>query len=247
MRVTHPFYLGVTEVTRGQFERLSTRRTTKPTRKRIARAVLAGTRRRRIRQDAKFTWLNAGFEQTDEHPVVNVSWNDAVAFIEWLKRKEVQPYRLPTEAEWEYAVPGGNNDTWYFSGDDPETLATVGNVADGTAKAKIPGWDTIAAPDGYVFTAPVGRFQANAFSLYDLHGNVYEWCQDVYDSEYYKSSPTDDPLFCLAGATLRVFRGGSWDTPHFCRSADRLRHAPEHRYNDLGFRLARGKSEPGGH
>ena len=92
-----------------------------------------------FRQDAKYTWLNPGFEQTDEHPVVNVSWNDAVAFCEWLKSKEGQAYRLPTEAEWEYACRAGTT-TRYFSGDAPESLAKVGNVADGPPKAKYPAW-----------------------------------------------------------------------------------------------------------
>ena len=92
--------------------------------------------------------------------MVNVSWNDAVAFCKWLSRKEGKTYRLPTEAEWEYACRAGTT-TRYYSGDDPETLAKVGNVADATAKAKFPDWKyTIKANDGYVFTAPVGSVQA---------------------------------------------------------------------------------------
>ena len=88
--------------------------------------------------------------------MVCVSWNDAVAFCEWLSKKEGKTYRLPTEAEWEYACRAGTT-TRYYSGDDPETLAKVGNVADATAKAKFPDWKyTIKASDGYVFTAPVG-------------------------------------------------------------------------------------------
>ena len=185
---------------------------------------------------------NAGFEQTDEHPVVNVSWNDAVAFCEWLKSREGQSFRLPTEAEWEYACRA-RTDTRYFSGDDPEKLATVGNVADGTAKAKHPVWATIAASDGYVYTSPVARFKANAFSLYDTHGNVYEWCQDAYDSRYYRSSPAEDPV-CSTGVARRVFRGGSWDyDPRNCRSANRDSFEPENRNYGLGFRVARGQSD----
>ena len=200
-------------------------------------------KKKEFRQGPKFTWLNPGFEQTDEHPVVNVSWNDAVAFCEWLKSKEGQAYRLPTEAEWEYACRAGTT-TRYFNGDDPELLAKVGNVADATAKAKYPSWSAIAASDGYVYTAPVARFQANAFSLYDTHGNVWEWCQDEYDSSYYKSSPMDDPL-CSAGDSRRVIRGGGWIVvnPRRCRSAYRSRYVPGFPSVDMGFRVARGQSD----
>ena len=136
----------------------------------------------------KYSWRNTGFEQTDEHPVVNVSWNDAVAFCKWLSKKEGKTYRLPTEAEWEYACRAGTT-TRYYSGDDPETLAKVGNVADAALKAKFPDWKyTIKASDGYVFTAPVGKFKPNAFGLYDMHGNAWQWCADWYGEEYYCAS-----------------------------------------------------------
>ena len=125
--------------------------------------------------------------------MVNVSWNDAVAFCKWLSRKEGKSYRLPTEAEWEYACRAGTT-TRYHSGDDPETLAKVANVADATAKAKFPAWKwTIKASDGYVFTAPVGQFKPNAFGLYDMHGNARQWCADWYGGDYYGKSPVDDP------------------------------------------------------
>ena len=136
--------------------------------------------RRLFAFNEKYSWRNAGFEQTDEHPVVCMSWNDAVEFCKWLSRKEGKTYRLPTEAEWEYACRAGTT-TRYYSGDDPETLAKVGNVADAAAKAKFPEWTwTIKASDGYVFTAPVGRFKPNAFGLYDMHGNAGQWCADWY-------------------------------------------------------------------
>ena len=87
--------------------------------------------------NAKYSWRQAGFEQTDEHPVVNVSWNDAMEFCKWLSKKESKTYRLLTEAEWEYACRAGTT-TRYYSGDDPETLAKVGNVADAAGRAKFP-------------------------------------------------------------------------------------------------------------
>ncbi|MEI8376521.1 MAG: SUMF1/EgtB/PvdO family nonheme iron enzyme, partial [Planctomycetota bacterium] len=182
---------------------------------------------------------NAGFEQTDEHPVVNVSWNDAVAFCEWLSKKEKKTYRLPTEAEWEYACRAGTT-TRYSSGDDPETLAKVGNVADATAKAQFPDltW-TIKASDGYVFTSPVGSFQPNAFGLYDMHGNAWQWCADWYGEDYYAKSPADDPSGPTTGSG-RVLRGGGWyGRAGSCRSAHRDRITPEIRSNSLGFRVSR--------
>ena len=187
----------------------------------------------------KYSWQNAGFEQTDEHPVVNVSWNDAVEFCKWLSRKEGKTYRLPTEAEWEYACRAGTT-TRYYSGDDPETLAKVGNVADATAKAKFPDWTcTIKASDGYVFTAPVGKFKPNSFGLYDMHGNAWQWCADWYGAEYYAKSPVDDPAGPDSG-NVRVLRGGSWCRwPLSSRSATRYRYSPDFRYGYAGFRVAR--------
>ena len=188
--------------------------------------------------NAKYSWRNAGFEQTDEHPVVNVSWNDAVAFCKWLSRKEGKTYRLPTEAEWEYACRAGTT-TRYYNGDDPETLAKVGNVADATFEAKFRDWKyTIKASDGYVFTAPVGSFQPNAFGLYDMHGNADQWCSDWYGADYYAKSPADDPTGPDTGHYHRVLRGGSWVArPYFARSAARFRSAQTPRSTAQGSAL----------
>src|SRR5262249_27211330 len=109
----------------------------------------------------KYAWESAGFAQTDEHPGINVTWNDANAFCHWLAQRTGKTVRLPTEAEWEYGCRAGSTARFY-SGDDPEALVKVGNMADGTAKRKFPDWDSpIAAEDGYVFSSPSGRFLAN--------------------------------------------------------------------------------------
>ena len=243
VHIEKSFYMGVTEVTRGQFRTFVDETSHKTEADKDGKGGWGWDEaKKKFRQDPKYTWLNPGFEQTDDHPVVIVSWNDAVAFCEWLSSKEAQRYRLPTEAEWEYACRAGST-TRYYSGDDPEALATVGNVADGTAKAKYPNWwSAIAAKDGYVYTAPVARFRADALGLYDMHGNVYEWCQDWYDKDYYQLSPVEDPL-CLVKATQRVIRGGSW----FSESArlpdgvpGRVRSGRRDGY--LGFRVARAQS-----
>jgi formylglycine-generating enzyme required for sulfatase activity len=239
VRITRPFYLGVHEVTRGQFRRFVDEAGYQTEAEKDGKGGSGwNEQEKKFEQNPRYTWREAGFAQTDEHPVVNVSWTDAVAFAEWLSRKEGKTYRLPTEAEWEYACRAGTT-TRYFCGDDAEGLAEVGNVADGTLKAKYPEWaGPIAAQDGFVYTSPVGRYRPNAWGLYAMHGNVREWCWDWYDKDFYKSARVDDPAGPLRAST-RVLRGGSWlHDPRFCRSAYRNSRAPGYRYYDLGFRLA---------
>jgi formylglycine-generating enzyme required for sulfatase activity len=237
------FYLGLTEVTRGQFRGFVHETGYKTDAEKDGKGGSGWSEEKKnFEQAPNYAWLNPGFEQTDEHPVVNVTWNDAVAFCEWLTRVEGQTYRLPTEAEWEYACRARTT-TKYFSGDDPESLATVANIADGTAKTKFPDWNwAIAARDGFVYTAPSAQFRPNAFGLYDMHGNVWEWCRDGYDAEYYKRSPKEDPPG-PSQAELRVFRGGGWFChPHSGYSAGRGRSKPGYRCADVGFRVARVQS-----
>ncbi len=260
VRITRPFYLGATEVTLGQFRQVVEKSGQRTEAEKDGKGGNGWNEEKKsFEQAPKFTWRNPGFAQTDEHPVVNVSWNDAIAFCNTLSEQEglkpyYQPgagamlggdgYRLPTEAEWEYACRAGTTSR-YQSGDDPETLALVGNSADGTARARYPNWPTIAARDGYVFTAPVGQFRPNLFGLSDMHGNVWEWCWDGYKADYgqeSKESPGADPLGPSQAAS-RVRRGGSWDSsPRHARSATRGKDAPGFRSSYLGFRVARAPS-----
>ncbi|MCI0463243.1 MAG: bifunctional serine/threonine-protein kinase/formylglycine-generating enzyme family protein [Gemmataceae bacterium] len=236
VEITKPFYLGKFEVTKGEFAAFVQATGYKTEAEKGGKGGYGIDTKGNWSQKPEYTWRNPGFEQTDRHPVVNVSWNDAVVFCEWLSAKEGKKYRLPTEAEWEYSCRAGTT-TRYHSGDDPKTLATVGNVADASAKRKFPGWTTIKADDGYVFTAPAGQFKANAFGLHDMHGNVWEWCQDWYKEDYYQTSPREDPQGPGAGV-YRVIRGGSWnDNPRSCRAAYRYDVTPSNRNYDLGFRV----------
>jgi formylglycine-generating enzyme required for sulfatase activity len=146
VRIRRSFYLGAYHVTRGQFRQFVTDADYKSDveKHEALRAFGMGAfgwdpDKKQFGFNAKYSWRKVGFEQTDEHPVVNVSWNDAVAFCKWLSRKEGNTYRLPTEAEWEYACRAGTT-TRYWCGDDPETLAKVGNVKDAAAKATFPDW-----------------------------------------------------------------------------------------------------------
>ena len=246
VRITRPFYLGVYEVTVGQFRQFVTATGYKTDAEKDGKGAWGiDPSTGELEQKPKYTWRSLGFPQTDDHPVGNVSWNDAVAFCEWLSRNEGKSYRLPTEAEREYACRAGT-DTRYYNGNDPERLAEVGNVLDSTLHEKFPNWvspwrssQAIRGDDGYVFSAPVGRFRPNAFGLYDMHGNVCEWCADWLDRdrEYYAASPLDDPVGPSSGQR-RVLRGGSWESNVAeCRSADREGVMPYWGRCDLGFRV----------
>ena len=191
-------------------------------------------------RDPKYSWHNPGFVQADNHPVVNVTWNDAVALAKWLSEKERVPYRLPTEAEWEYACRAGMR-TRYTSGDNPESLLKIANVFDLDAKEYWLRWGQFALSghDGYAFTSPVGSFAPNAWGLYDMHGNVWEWVSDWYADDYYSRSPVDNPQGPSEGS-VRVRRGGSWHTwALYARSSYRNWITPSSRYTLVGMRLVR--------
>jgi formylglycine-generating enzyme required for sulfatase activity len=156
----------------------------------------------------------------DKLPVERVSWNEAVEFCEKLSSKEGRTYRLPTEAEWEYACRAGTQARFCF-GDAESSLGSYAWYGDNSDDK----------------THPVGQKEPNAFGLYDMHGNVWEWCGDWYDDKYYSESPGVDPPGPKTGSS-RVLRGGSWDhDPWRCRSADRIRSAPGYQSFHYGFRV----------
>jgi formylglycine-generating enzyme required for sulfatase activity len=189
----------------------------------------------------EYTWRNPGFTQGKNHPVVNVSWNDAVAFCKWLEKKEGRKFQfqLPTDAQWEYACRAGTT-TRYYCGDHGDALKDYANIADASFKAKLKepfnkivtmDWD-----DGYPFTAPVGKFKPNNFGLYDMHGNVWQWCLD--GPRKYDNKDVIDPIGHEKGGRRRE-RGGAWNQmPFHCRAANRTSGAPAHRGCNLGFRVS---------
>jgi formylglycine-generating enzyme required for sulfatase activity len=175
-------------------------------------------------------WRNPNFSQNDNHPVVCISWNDAVAYTKWLSKQTGKKYRLPTEAEWEYVARAGTTTKYWWGNTASHEYANYGadSCCSGLAKGK----------DRWEYTAPVGSFAPNPFGIYDTAGNVWEWIQDIYSSDYYSKSPSSNPT----GSTgwLRVFRGGGWlITAPYCRAAYRYRYSPGSRSSRLGFRLLR--------
>ena len=198
--------------------------------------------RTRVLANRGMSWRNPGFSQSDEHPVVHVSWDDAVAYCNWLRKKDGLEYCLPTEAQWEYACRAESKARFCY-GDHESGLTSVGNVADTTANEKLKRLWALPTSDGYAFTAPVGKYKPNGWGLYGMHGNVWEWCADLYNEDYYEESPTDDPPGPSSGS-YRVLRGGSFfDYAGYCRSANRADRPPGSRSFSLGFRIALVPSE----
>jgi formylglycine-generating enzyme required for sulfatase activity len=258
VRISRPFYLGATEVTVGQFKRFvhATGYQTDAERGGGGRGFDARGGKDHGGDFAtapKYTWKSPGFTQGDEHPVVLVSWNDAVAFTAWLSREEKARYRLPTEAEWEYACRAGT-ETWLGFGDDPTLVPRHANLADASLEKAHPGRvahqrvldASREAADGWVYTAPVASFPANAFGLFDMHGNVWEWCNDRYQRGAYHGldrTTTVDPTGPDApdeAGDLRVLRGGSWYVDMVsARSSARLWGARADAFCYAGFRVVR--------
>jgi len=213
----------------------------------------------RFETAAKYTWKNPGFPQGDDHPVVLVSWNDAARFCAWLSREEHATYRLPTEAEWEYTARAGT-DGWLSFGDDPTIAHRFANLADPSLEKAHPGHvarqrlvDVAHDPaDGFVYTAPVGSFKPNAFGLFDVHGNVWEWCLDRFQRTYYRQLHAREATAEVAAidpkgpaapdgnGDFRVLRGGSFYTDVLvARSTSRLWGAPDDAFCYAGFRVVR--------
>jgi formylglycine-generating enzyme required for sulfatase activity len=184
-----------------------------------------------------YNWQKTGFKQDDNHPVVDVSWNDAKAFLKWLSDKKGNNVRLPTEAEWEYACRAGTQTTRFW-GNNPDDACNYANVHDITSKRVNEfTWNNHTCNDGYANTSPVGNFKPNNFGIYDMLGNVWEWCEGWYDTDYYKKSPKQNPKGPSRGS-YRVLRGGSWgNDPWFVRCADRGGDVPDVRDSFIGFRV----------
>ena len=208
--IPQPFAVGKYEVTVGQY----------------AEFVRETKHRTGNCKDSKRSWDDPGFKQTNDHPVVCVSWNDASSYddvstyVYWLSLKTGHEYRLLTEAEWEYAARAGTTTPYYFGRMILANMAQYG---------------------GSNGTVAVGSFPANAFGLHDMHGNVWEWVEDCWHGDY-TGAPTDGSAW-ISGCRdkdRRMLRGGSWvNNPGYLRSAVRTWDGASDRYDSGGFRVAR--------
>ena len=197
-----------------------------------------------FKKDKEFTWKNTGWDQTDRHPVVNVTFNDAEAYCAWASKQSKRTVRLLNEAEYEYANRGGES-TIYITGDDAESLKGFANVGDQSLKAKKielrDKYPYFEFDDGESFTSPAGKYKPNGFGLYDMTGNVYSWCGDFYDVKLYtpRKDGVTDPKANLDGVQrYRILRGGSWSGyPVFCRASYRTYLGPGVRFIGIGFRV----------
>ena len=169
-------------------------------------------------------------------PVVNVNWSDAQAYVAWLSSTTGRAYRLPSESEWEFAIRARTASARYWGG-DRRLQCRFGNGADQTALKQDPKLSGAECSDGFAALAPVGSFEPNAFGLYDMAGNAWEWVQDCWKDSY-QGVPTDGSALEVAGCTTRVIRGGSWRArPNSLRSFGRGNSAASTRGEDLGLRV----------
>ncbi|MEW6730820.1 MAG: bifunctional serine/threonine-protein kinase/formylglycine-generating enzyme family protein [Acidobacteriota bacterium] len=203
-----PFYLDTNEVTNAEFEKFVNE---------------TGYRTDAEKAGDELNWRAYATAERSNHPVVQISWNDATTYAKWAGK------RLPTEAEWEYAARGGQISKKYPWGDEPpQRRANFGQ-----------GGQTFEAPN--IPTQPIRSYEANGYGLYDMVGNVWEWCEDWYDVNYYRNSPERNPRGPANGKS-RVIRGGSWFTDYTkIRVSTRISEIPDGYEYDRGFRCAKSK------
>lgn len=194
------------------------------------------TRRNRIDWSNDYLGGRAG----DDMPVIHVSWNDARAYANWLSQQTSRTYRLPSEAEFEYATRAGNQGLYWWGNSTPSTVVT-NTTGDGDVSSSRRRW-TVAFDDyrdGYWGPAPTATFAVNPFGLYDINGNVSEWVEDCWHDTYVRA-PGDGTAWVNPGCDRRVVRGGSWSSsPDQMRSAFRLAASPDTRGSRVGIRIVR--------
>jgi len=244
--ISKPFAVGRTHITRGEFATFvkATGRTTGDD--------CSSPYGMWDDKESKFfgSWRSPGFEQTDRHPAVCVNWYDANAYVDWLNKVTGQSYRLLSEAETEYvtrATASAMPQPKFFFGNDMKDLCAYANGADRTAATLFRDSQFLApCDDGYLYTAPAASFKANAWGLYDVHGNAWIWTADSWNDSH-EGAPSDGTPRTIGNSELeknlgpmRVVRGGAFNIhPQLLRAAYRNGFLAGVRYFNLGFRVAR--------
>ena len=219
--IAKPFAVGVHEVTVGEYSRF-----------------VAATRHPDGDCVGGASWRDPGFPQSKAHPVVCVNWDDAQAYVAWLRKETRRSYRLLSESEWEYMARAGTTTSRYW-GDSASGQCRYANGADGNAERYGYGEAVADCDDGYYRTAPAGSYRANGYGIHDALGNVWEWVQDCWNDSY-RGAPTDGGAWESGDCGKRVLRGGSWYYwPGFLRSAVRVGGDSGYRSLNGGFRVAR--------
>ena len=274
--ITKPFSIATTEVTVGQFAAFVKATGYKTDAEKSGEGSIGWSPSDKdtpnykswtTRRKPEFTWRSPGFEQTDAHPIVCVSWNDAQVYCQWLSKKEDVVYRLPTEAEWEKACRAGT-ETYYSFGDTMrQTIHKHANIANMELEREYPRsamrrWlvhPDFDPPDPHLHTAPVGSYPANPLGIYDMHGNVWEWCQDFALDTWYKqyAGKSTEPIKVAVdpintsekqskSSNFHSIRGGSWyNGPLQARSSARAYFDQDDSACYIGFRVVRDDAPTG--
>jgi formylglycine-generating enzyme required for sulfatase activity len=237
--IAKAFALGRYEVTRGQYATFMAA-TGRPD---PASCAIAEIGAASWAQSTGKSWRDAGYPQTDQHPAVCISYDDALAYTAWLSRKTGKSYRLASEAEWEYAARAGTSTAWSW-GDNQELGCGKANlVSSGTiAWLGSPSYwqNKLVCLNNHANSTPVGSFEANAYGLHDMIGNAFEWIADCASTSH-QGGPTDGSAYDQPGCTQRFLKGGAFHTPIWLtRSAVRGNPLPQDVHmNTIGFRVAR--------
>ncbi len=239
--IPNPFAISRCEITVGQFKQFVQDANYQTIAEKNGKGCIVwNTKKRQAEQLPEHNWKNPGFTQTDAHPVVCVSWDDAQAYVKWLSLRTGAVYRLPTEAEWEYVARAGTKTARYYQ--DGKQCDYGNGLAQKAKSIADAGWTLEECSDGRIYTAPVASFGENQFGLFDMLGNVLEWTEDCWHGNY-QNAPADGSAWKEASGGdcgRRVVRGGSWlNDPQNLRSADRLGYGSGVVGSYLGFRIAR--------
>ncbi|MDP1673142.1 MAG: formylglycine-generating enzyme family protein [Burkholderiales bacterium] len=228
------FAMGRYEITRGEFRRFA-----EATSHAVSQCFVWSGSEHRL--DNGTAWDRPGYPQDDRHPAICVSWEDAEAYVRWLSLLTGRRYRLPSEAEWEYAARAGTVTPRYW-GMDGHAACAHANGADARLRAALAiakDWDAADCDDGHVHTAPAGSFRANAFGLHDMLGNAAEWTADCWSPDY-RGAPADGHSRSDGDCWLRAVRGGAWDEgPAGLRAGYRVGSPVVIRVYTRGFRVVR--------